>query len=106
MTMRRIALVLISAFAGVILTATSALADSPHFLFADNTISSSTGALNTAFKDAGLGTGTTSIQITLTVDNATAVYQCFNKGGNHPQAANKETVSGQVTGGGASRPGG
>ena len=91
--MRRIALVLISAFAGVILTATSALADSPHFLFADNTISSSTGALNTAFKDAGLGTGTTSIQITLTVDNATAVYQCFNKGGNHPQAGNKETVS-------------
>lgn len=95
--MRRIAFVLISAAATVVMTATAALADSPHFLFADNSISSSTGALNTSFKDAGLGTGTTSIQITLTVDNATAVYQCFNKGGNHPQAGNKETVSTSLT---------
>lgn len=91
--MRRIAFVLISAAATVVMTATAALADSPHFLFADNSISSSTGALNTSFKDAGLGTGTTSIQITLTVDNATAVYQCFNNGGNHPKAGNKETLS-------------
>jgi hypothetical protein len=71
----------------------AALADSPHFLFADNSVSTSTGALTTSFKDAGLGTGTSSIQITLTVDNATAVYQCFNNGGQHPKAGNKETVS-------------
>lgn len=71
----------------------AALADSPHFLFANNSVSSSTGALTTSFKDAGLGTGTSSIQITLTVDNATAVYQCFNNGGKHPKAGNKETVS-------------
>jgi hypothetical protein len=95
--MRRIAFVLISAVTTVVMGATAALADSPHFLFADNSISSSTGALNTSFKDAGLGTGTTSIQITLTVDNATAVYQCFNNGGNHPQAGNKETVSTSLT---------
>ena len=91
--MRRIAFVLISAFAGVMLATTSALADSPHFLFADNAVSASTGALTTSFKDAGLGTGTTSIQITVTVNTATAVYQCFNNGGNHPKAGNKETVS-------------
>ena len=89
--MRRIALVLISAVAGVMLTATSALADSPHFLFADNTVSSTTGALTTSFKEAGLGTGTTSVSITLTAD-ASALYQCFNNGGNHPKAGNKETV--------------
>jgi hypothetical protein len=71
----------------------AAIADSPHFLFADNSVSSSTGALTTSFKDAGLGTGASSIQITLTVDNATAVYQCFNNGGKHPKAGNKETVS-------------
>jgi hypothetical protein len=94
--MRRIMFVLISAVFGVVLTATSALADSPHFLFADNSVSSS-GALTTSFKDAGLGTGTTSIQITLTVTNATAVYQCFNNGGNHPKAGNKETVSGPLS---------
>ena len=91
--MRRILLVLISAIATVVMGATAALADSPHFLFATNSVSSTTGALTTSFKDAGLGTGTSSIQITLTVDNATAVYQCFNNGGNHPKAGNKETVS-------------
>lgn len=91
--MRRIAFVLIAAASAVLLTAIPALADSPHFLFADNSVSSTTGALTTSFKDAGLGTGTTSIQITVTVNNATALYQCFNNGGNHPKAGNKETVS-------------
>src|SRR6266487_2761045 len=91
--MRRIAFVLISAVATVVMTATAALADSPHFLFANNSVSTSTGALTTSFKDAGLGTGVSSVQITLTVDNATAVYQCFNNGGHHPKAGNKETVS-------------
>jgi hypothetical protein len=95
--MRRIAFVLISAVAAILLTATSALADSPHFLYANNSVSSTTGALTTSFKDAGLGTGTSSIQITLTVDTATAVYQCFNNGGNHPKAGNKETVSTSLT---------
>jgi hypothetical protein len=91
--MRRIAFVLISAVTTVVMGATAALADSPHFLFANNSVSATTGALTTSFKDAGLGTGTSSIQITLTVDNATAVYQCFNNGGKHPKAGNKETVS-------------
>jgi len=91
--MRRIAVVLMSAVFSVVVAAAPAFADSPHFLYADNSVSSSTGALTTSFKDAGLGTGTTSIQITLTVANATAVYQCFNNGGNHPKAGNKETVS-------------
>ncbi len=91
-TMRRILFVLVSAVFGVLLAATSALADSPHFLFADNSVSSTTGALTTSFKDAGLGTGTTSIAITLNVTTARAVYQCFNNGGNHPKAGNKETV--------------
>jgi hypothetical protein len=91
--MRRLALALIAAAFGVTFAATPAFADSPHFLFANNSVSSSTGALTTSFKDAGLGTGTSSIQITLSVGNATAVYQCFNNGGNHPKAGNKETVS-------------
>ena len=86
--MRRILFVLISAFAAVVMTATSALADSPHFLFATNSIDTSTGALNTMFKEAGLGTGTTSVHITLTAD-ATATYQCYNKAGNKPQGVPK-----------------
>jgi len=95
--MRRIAFVFITSVAAVVLTATSALADSPHFLFANNSVSTTTGALTTSFKDAGLGTGTASIEITLSVTTATAVYQCFNNGGNHPKAGNKETVSTSLT---------
>jgi hypothetical protein len=91
--MRRIAFVLISAVTTVVMGASAALADSPHFLFANNSISTSTGALTTSFKDAGLGNAVTNVNITLTVDNATAVYQCFNNGGNHPKAGNKGTVS-------------
>jgi hypothetical protein len=65
--MRRIAFVLASAAAAVVMTATSALADSPHFISATNSIDTSTGALVTSFKDAGLGTGTTSIATWATV---------------------------------------
>jgi hypothetical protein len=86
--MRRIAFVLASAAAAVVMTATSALADSPHFIFATNSIDTSTGALVTSFKDAGLGTGATSINITLSA-NASATYQCYNKAGNKPQGVPK-----------------
>jgi hypothetical protein len=86
--MRRIAFVLISAVAAVVMSATAALADSPHYLFATNSIDTSTGALNTMFKEAGLGTGTTSVTETLTAD-ATATYQCYNKAGNKPEGVPK-----------------
>jgi hypothetical protein len=86
--MRRIAFVLISAAAAVLMSATSALADSPHFIFANNIINAQTGALVTSFKDAGLGTGTTSIAITLSAQ-ASATYQCYNKAGNKPQGVPK-----------------
>ena len=76
--------------------AAPALADSPHFLFATNSIDS-TGALNTAFKEVGLGTGTTSVGITLTAD-ATATYQCYNKAGNKPQGVPKTSGPSGVSG--------
>jgi len=74
--------------AGIIMAASPALADSPHYLYATNSINTSTGALNTSFKEVGLGTGTTSVGITLTAD-ATATYQCYNKAGNKPQGVPK-----------------
>jgi len=77
--------------------ASTAVADSPHFLFATNSVSTTTGALTTSFKDAGLGTGATSIEVTLSVTNAVAVYECFNHGGKHPKAGNKETVGGPLS---------
>jgi hypothetical protein len=91
--MRRMLLAIAALSTVAALAASAALADSPHFLFANSSISSTTGALTVDFKETGLGTGTTSVTITLNVENATAVYQCFNNGGNHPKAGNKETVS-------------
>ena len=86
----------IAAAALAVALAGPASADSPHFLRADASVSATTGAPSVAFKDAGLGTGASSIAITLTAD-ATAVYQCFNGGGNHPQAGNKTTVTAPVS---------
>jgi hypothetical protein len=75
----------------------TALADSPNFHFATSSVSSSTGALTVSFKETGLGTTVSTEQVTLTVDTASADYQCFNNGGNHPKAGNKETVSTSLT---------
>jgi hypothetical protein len=75
----------------------TAFADSPNFHFANSSVSSSTGALTVSFKETGLGTTVSTEQVTLTVNTATAVYQCFNNGGNHPKAGNKETVSTSLT---------
>src|SRR6266702_2792882 len=75
----------------------TALADIPNFHFANSSISSSTGALTVSFKETGLGTTVSTEHVTLTVDTATATYQCFNNGGNHPKAGNKETVSTSLT---------
>jgi hypothetical protein len=70
-------------------TATAALADSPHFIKTPQaSIDSSTGSLTVTFKAAGLGNVPTA-SFTLSAD-ATAVYGCFNHGSNHPQATNKE----------------
>lgn len=66
-------------FAGVLavflaVAVPAAFADSPHFLYANSSISSSTGALTVSFKDAGLGTGVSTVTITLDVFKATATY--------------------------------
>jgi hypothetical protein len=95
--LRRIVFTLVSVLA--LAFAAPALADSPHFLFANNSIDTSTGALNTAFKEAGLGTGTSSVGITLSAD-ATATYQCYNKAGNKPQGVPKTVGPTGVTGSG------
>jgi hypothetical protein len=72
-----------------------ALAESAHFLYADASVSS-LGSLSVMFKEVGLGNNSTSAGIVLSAD-ASAVYQCFNKGGKHPAAGNKETVTAPVS---------
>jgi hypothetical protein len=94
--MRKFTALVASAFAVAALAfAPAAFADSPHFIKASATINSS-GQLVCSFKEAGLGTTLTTANVSCSAD-ATAVYQCFNNGGKHPQAGNKETVGGPVS---------
>ena len=93
--MRSTRIAVVTALAALALTAGTVLADSPHFLYANASINSD-GSLTVAFKDAGLGTGVSSIEISLNA-NASAEYQCWNNGGKHPKAGNKETVEGPLT---------
>jgi len=80
--------------------ASAALADAPKFHAATSSVSN-TGALVVSFDERGLGN--TNIDYTLRAD-ATATYACINGGGNHPQAANKETVNGAVSASGSFEP--
>jgi hypothetical protein len=94
--MRRLTLAI--AGVGLLLVAGIMLADSASFHFAN--ASASGLQLKVDFKETGLGnSGFSAVTIDVNA-NATALYQCFNGGGNHPKAGNKETVSGPVSGSG------
>jgi hypothetical protein len=83
------AIVVILAFAG------AAQAQSPHFIRATASGPNAAGELLVSFKEAGLGDNALITYVASA--NSTATYACINGGGRHPQAANKETVSGPVS---------
>jgi hypothetical protein len=85
------------AMATLVIGGTVALAAAPKFQSAGSAVND-TGALVVNFDERGLGN--TNVDYTVTAD-ATALYACLNRGGNHPQAANKEQFEGQVSGGGS-----
>lgn len=89
--MRKLLLTLTAVLGAAAIAVPAAFADHPNFQYATNSVDNG-GTLTTSFKEVGLGTGSTSVSITLTA-NATAVYQCWNNGGKHPKAGNKETVN-------------
>ncbi len=66
-----------------------------HF-FSDTSASVdlSTGGLVIHIDEGGLGQAQTDYTVTA---DASATYQCFNGGGNHPKASNKQTVGSTVT---------
>jgi hypothetical protein len=81
----------------LVMGANAALADSPHFISEGTATITSTGAYNVSmFKEAGLGNTASTEAITLSA-TATATYACINGGGNHPSAANKETVTAPIS---------
>lgn len=91
--MRRIGIIAVLSLMLVALTAAVAQAGAPKFHSATSSVNNS-GALVVSFDERGLGNG--NIDYSLTAD-ATATYACINGGGKHPQAANKETINGDVT---------
>ncbi|MGH2528700.1 MAG: hypothetical protein ACRDH0_05090 [Actinomycetota bacterium] len=94
------AIVAVLTLATLIVGASAAMADAPKFHSASSSVDDS-GALVVKWDERGLGNE--NIDYTLTAD-ATALYACLNKGGNHPQAANKESFEGQVSTGGSFEP--
>jgi hypothetical protein len=90
----------LAAIGALLAFAAVAQADAPKFHSASGTVNNA-GALVVSFDERGLGND--NIDYTLTAD-ATATYACINGGGKHPQAANKETVNGEVSGGGSFEP--
>jgi hypothetical protein len=73
----------------------SASATSGAHFFKDTSASvNDNGALVVTIDEAGVGQS--QVNYTLTA-SASATWACINGGGNHPKAANKETVTGQVS---------
>ena len=78
--------------AATLFIATVAVAASPHFLKCSKAQQGNN--LVCSFKEAGLGNEITCITVSGT---GTATYACINGGDKNPSAANKRTVSAQVT---------
>ena len=74
-----------------------ALAAAPKFHAATSSVNNA-GALVVNFDERGLGNE--NVDYTLTAD-ASATYACINRGGNHPEAANKETFNADVSASGS-----
>jgi hypothetical protein len=74
--------------------ASTALATSgAHFFSATGSVADN-GALQVSWDEAGVGNA--EVFYTLSTD-ASATYACINGGGNHPKAANKQSVNGPLT---------
>ncbi|HKO21794.1 MAG TPA: hypothetical protein VJX91_04010 [Candidatus Eisenbacteria bacterium] len=93
-------ILMVTALVAAMAFASTASADAPKFHSATSAVNNA-GALVVNWDERGLGN--TNIDYTLTAD-ASAVYACVNGGGNHPQAANKETVNAEVSANGSFEP--
>src|SRR5215213_2832987 len=88
--MRKIGIIAVVALMAPALAAAPTTGNA-HFIKSATSASVQNNNLVVNFKETGLSAG--SIE-TLTLNaTGTATYQCFNNGGNHPKAGNKETVS-------------
>lgn len=80
---------------GLGLAATSAMAANPHFIGDAKAKLDNDANLVVSWKEAGVGNN--ELIDYLASADASGFYACINKGGNHPQASNKEEFSGPVS---------
>jgi hypothetical protein len=97
MSRSRIAILIATAATTVALLAfgagTASATSGAHFFSASGSVADS-GALQVSWDEAGVGNAL--VNYTLSTD-ASATYACINGGGNHPKAANKQSVNGPLT---------
>jgi hypothetical protein len=92
--LRRFASGFVLSLFGLALSSGVASAANAHFINASASLGNG-GTLTVSFKEAGLGDNQ-NVHYVASAD-ATAQYACVNGGGRHPQATNKENVSGPVS---------
>jgi len=90
--LRSALVVLLGLFVLVLASPAGAATSGAHFFNVTSSITDS-GGLVVGYDEAGVGNATVNYTIDTTAE---AVYACINGGGNHPKAANKETVSGDL----------
>lgn len=95
----RLLLPLVGAVSALILAAPAAFATSgAHFFSASASVKTSgtpLGALLLSWDEAGVGQQ--QVNYSLHIVSESAIYACYNNGGNHPQASNKEGPTGPRT---------
>jgi hypothetical protein len=94
-TMRRIMVALMTVVLTTVLSVSVALAGNPHFIKNATSATRSGDNLVVTFKEAGLESG--SVETVVVSALATASFECINGGDKNPKAANKETVSDEVS---------
>jgi DNA-binding phage protein len=96
----KILLVLTATVAFGFLAQIASATSGAHFFSATGSVADN-GALVVTFDESGVGQETVDLSLTAT---GNATYACINGGGNHPKAANKESVTGPVSGSGSFAP--
>lgn len=101
MRLRHLLAATVALIAPLVIATAAQASTAPKFHAVADIVDGATGALFVAFDERGLGN--LNVDYLLTADG-TAEYACINGGGNHPKAANKETVNAEISAGASFEP--
>jgi hypothetical protein len=94
---RRVTLIIaapLALFLALFMSTSASATSGAHFFKVSSSVNDA-GSLLVTYDEAGVGNAT--VNYTIDVTTAAAVWACINGGGNHPKAANKETVNSSLT---------